>query len=204
MKKSENELTFELGQWVTTEDGYGQIIYIRPLYVENYVTDRKNRKNGEFIRRIFICKILCDFKGKIKIKINIYASASKIDKEGAEFVKNIKINQTDEYQKYLVFDDKVDICRQIFLEYKVSDKSSLKTDDLKQKLSDINKKLYPAFTFNEFVLECNMQNFPIKVEDFIPYGQTIKNDEKITLRLDSYLYKVRGKESVFQHVNLFT
>jgi hypothetical protein len=46
------DLEFEIGQWVGTEDGYGQIIYIRPYFVEDYENDRKGRKNGEFIQFI--------------------------------------------------------------------------------------------------------------------------------------------------------
>ena len=64
-------------------------------------------------------KILCDFKGKIKNKINIYTSISKLDKEGAAFVKDVKNNRPAEYAKYIVHDDKVDICRQVFLDYQV-------------------------------------------------------------------------------------
>jgi hypothetical protein len=205
MGKTEKELAFELGQWVSTEDGYGQIMYIRPLYVENYETYRQERKNGEFIRYIFICKILCDFKGKIKNqkRISTYTSISKIDKEGAAFVKEIKTNQPDEYRKYILFDDKVDLCGQLFLSYKLSNKQDLNMDDLKQKMSAINKNLYPAFTFNEFVKECNEQAFPVKVDDFRPYGSSVKKEEQVTIRLDSYLYKTKGKEAVFHKAYLF-
>jgi hypothetical protein len=121
--------------------------YIRPFYVEDYETDRKERKNGEFIRNIFICKILCDFKGKIKSKdrISTYTSISKLDKEGAAFVKDIKANQYDEYAKYIVHDDKVDICRQVFLDFQVVNKSSLNMEEVEQKLAVIEMNLYPCF-----------------------------------------------------------
>jgi hypothetical protein len=99
-------------------------MYIRPLYVEDYENNRKGRRNGEFIRNIFICKILCDFNGKIRRKINVYTSMSKLDKEGARLVKEIKKNQPDEYARYIVHDDKVDICGQLFRDYKVVNKSS--------------------------------------------------------------------------------
>jgi hypothetical protein len=202
-KKTADEVPFELGQWVTTEDGYGQVMYIRPFYVEDYETNRDERKNGEFMRYIFICKILCDFKGKIRNKINIYTSMSKLDKEGAEFVKDIKKNQPAEYAKYIVHDDKVDVCRQVFLDYKVVNKSSLNMEEVQQKLTEIEMNLYPAFTFKEFVAECGRQNFPIDLKMLVPYGYSVKKEERITLRFDSYLYKVKGKEAIFHSVRLF-
>jgi hypothetical protein len=204
-KAAANEIPFELGQWVSTEDGYGQVMYIRPFYVEDYETDRKERRNGEFERYIYVCKILCDFNGKIKIKnrINIYTSISKIDKEGAAFVKDIKTNQPDEYAKYIVHDDKVDICRQMFLQYQAVNKSTLNIEDVEQKLADIETALYPAFTFKEFVAECNKQNFPIDLKMLVPHGYSAKKEESITLRFDSRLYKVKGNEAIFHGVRMF-
>jgi hypothetical protein len=205
-KKTADEIPFELGQWVTTEDGYGQVMYVRPFYVEDYETTRKERKNGEFIRYIFICKILCDFKGKIRKnnRINIYTSMSKLDKEGAVFVKDIKTNQPDEYAKYIVHDDKVDICRQMFLDYQVVNKASLNIEEVEQKLADIETNLFPAFTFKEFAAECAQQNFPIDLKMLVPYGYSTKNEQRITLRFDSYLYKVKGKEAIFHGVRMFS
>jgi hypothetical protein len=203
-KKEANELPFELGQWVTTEDGYGQVMYIRPLYVEDYENNRKGRRNGEFIRNIFICKILCDFNGKIRRKINVYTSMSKLDKEGARLVKEIKKNQPDEYARYIVHDDKVDICGQLFRDYKVVNKSSLNIEEVQQKLAEIEMNLYPAFTFKEFVAECAKQNFPIDLKQLVPYGYSVKEEERIMLRFDSYLYKVKGKEAIFHGVRLFS
>ncbi len=204
-KKTADQIPFELGQWVTTEDGYGQLMYIRPFYVEEYETDRKERNNGEFIRYIFICKILCDFNGKIKNRnrIDTYTSISKLDKEGAAFVKEIKNNQPDEYAKYIVYDDKVDICWQMFRDYQVVNKSSLNIEEVERKLADIEINLLPAFTFKEFVAECAKQNFPIDLKMLVPYGYAAKKEERITLRFDSYLYKVKGKEVIFHGVRMF-
>lgn len=204
-KKEASEIPFELGQWVSTEDGYGQVMYIRPFYVEDYETSRKERKNGEFKRYTFICKILCDFNGKIRInkRVNIYTSISKIDKEGAAFVKGIKTNQYAEYAKYIVHDDKVDICGQMFLDYQVVNKANLNIDEVEKKLADIEASLLPAFTFKEFAAECAKQNFPIDLKMLVPYGYAAKKEERIMLRFDSYLYKVKGKEAIFHGVRMF-
>ncbi len=203
MRSNDKNKIFELGQWVGTEDGYGQILDIRPLYVENYETDRRERKNGEFIRNIFICKILCDFNGKVKTKIRVYTSINNLSKEGAALVKAIKQKQPSDYLNYIIFDDKIDVCRQIFLDYKLPTKSDVIVEELKQKISHIEKGLLPAFTFKEFLEKCRENQFLVDVEKFIPYGYTIKEEEKITIRLDSYRYKVKGKESVFHRVWLF-
>lgn len=204
-KKIPSEIPFELGQWVSTEDGYGQVMYVRPFYVEDYDTDRKDSKNGEFKRYIFVCKTLCDFKGKVKKnnRIKIYTSISKIDKEGLVFVKDIKAKQPDEYGKYIVHDDKVDICRQVFLDYQVVNKSALNAKEVEQKLADIEANLLPAFTFKEFIAECAKQNFPIDLTRLVPYGYSAKKEERVTLRFDSFLYKVKGKEAVFHGVRMF-
>jgi hypothetical protein len=203
-KKTDDGIPFELGQWVSTEDGYGQVMYVRPFYVEDYETKRNERKNGEFIRYIFICKILCDFKGKIKNKIGIYTSINKLDKEGTGIVKDIKTDQPVEYAKYIVHDDKEDICRQVFLDYQVVNKSSMNLEEVEEKLADIEKNLYPAFTFKEFVAECTKQKFPIDLKMLVPYGNSAKKEERVTLRLDSYLYKVKGKEAIFHAVRMFS
>jgi hypothetical protein len=81
-----DKLNFELGQWVSTEDGYGQIMYIRAFFVEDYENNRKEMKNGDFKRYLFICKILCNFSGKLKTsnRIKVYSSISPIDKEGED------------------------------------------------------------------------------------------------------------------------
>ncbi|HEY0652689.1 MAG TPA: hypothetical protein VGD65_06155 [Chryseosolibacter sp.] len=204
-KKPAGEIPFELGQWVTTEDGYGQVMYIRSFYIEDYETQRRERRNGAFIRYIFICKILCDFNGKIRKnkRINIYTSISKLDKDGAAYVKGIKLDQPGEYAKYIVHDDKVDICRQLFLDYQVVNKSSLNIEEVGAKLAEIELNLLPAFTFKEFVDECRKQNFPIDLKLLVPYGYSAKKEERITLRLDSYLYKVKGKEAIFHGVRMF-
>ncbi len=196
------ELNFELGQWVGTENGYGQIIYIRPFFVEDYENYRQGRKNGEFIRFIYICKILCGFEGKIKKsrRIDIYTSISPIDKEGLVHLKNIKEHQKEEYEKYIFFDDKISINKQLFRDYKLD---NLDYDKIliENQIKDINNRLYPAFTYKEFIKVFKEYDFPFKIENMVQYGEGNKNS--IMLRFDSFLYKVKGKEVIFDNVRIF-
>lgn len=191
---------FEIGQWMECEDGYGQILYIRDLFVESFSIDQGEKRIGDFLRTIFICKILCDFDGKIKKRkrINSYTSINPIKKINLEQVKKIKKNEK-EYYDYIHYEDKIDICRQIFLVYKTDASNK---EELKSQIAEINNRLQPAFTFKEFVKECKKSNFPFKVEDFVRYGQAY-GKSIIRLRLDSFLYKTKGAESIFHNIVLF-
>lgn len=194
-------LKFELGQWVSTEDGYGQIMYIRPFFVEDYENYRQGRKNGEFIRYIYVCKILCGFEGKIRKskRINIYTSISPIDKEGLVHLKNIKENQKEEYEKYIIFDDKTSICDQLFVTYKL-DILDFDKGLVEKQIKEINSRLYPAFTYKEFSKIFKEYDFPFKLECIVEYGEGDKNS--LQLRFDSFLYKVKDKEVVFNNVRM--
>jgi hypothetical protein len=195
------DLEFEIGQWVGTEDGYGQIIYIRPYFVEDYENDRKGRKNGEFIQFIYICKILCDFNGKIRKskRINIYTSVEPIDQKGLSFLNKIKTTQNSEYIKYILFEDKVSIHQQLFIKYKIS-KDNFEIEIVEKQIKEINKRLYPAFTYKEFINIFQEYDFPFKVEDILPYGHVNRNC--LELRFDSNLYKVKDKQVIFDNVIL--
>jgi hypothetical protein len=196
------ELKFELGEWVGTDNGYGQILYIRPFFVEDYEDNRQDRKNGEFIKYIYVCKNLCGFEGKIKKskRIDIYTSISKIDKKGLLHLKNIKEHQKEEYQKYIFFDDKLSINKQLFRYYKLDNLDFDKTL-IEDKIKEINNKLYPAFTYREFVKVFKEYDFPFKIENMVQYGEGNKNS--IMLRFDSFLYKVKEKEVIFNNVRVF-
>lgn len=195
------DLKFELGEWVSTEDGYGQIMYVRPFFVEDYENNRQGRKNGEFIRYIYVCKILCGFEGKIKKakRINIYTSISPISKEGLTYLKNIKENQKEEYEKYIFFDDKISICDQLFVKYKL-DIFDYDKELVEKQIKEINSRLYPAFTYKEFSKIFKEYNFPFKLESIVEYGEGDKNC--IQLRFDSFLYKVKDKQVVFNNVRM--
>ncbi len=195
------DIKFELGQWVGTENGYGQIMYIRPYFVEDYENDRKGRKNGEFIQFIYVCKILCGFDGKIKKskRINIYTSISQIDKDGLVHLKDIRENQKKEYEKYILYDDKISIYDELFVKYKL-DIVDYDKEFVEKQIKQINIRLYPAFTYKEFIKVFKEYDFPFQSENIVQYGHNISN--YIELRFDSNLYKIKDKEVVFDNVKV--
>jgi hypothetical protein len=199
------QIKFEIGQWIECEDGYGQIIHIRDFFVEPFKTDtKKEEKVGDFLRQIYVCKILCGFKGEIKkqSRISIYTSIAPLADKAFEIVNDIKLKQIGEYYNYIHYEDKYDICKQVFLAYRIGDDNSFDIKDIKTRISEINRNLYPSFTFKEFSIEFKKYNFPFKLEEFIRYDDHSYINEKIELRFDSRMYKVKGKETIFQNVVL--
>ncbi|MBC7884148.1 MAG: hypothetical protein H7X99_01635 [Saprospiraceae bacterium] len=195
-------IKFEIGQWVSTEDGYGQILYIRPFYVEEYEINRLGRKNGEFMRYIFICKILCNFQGKIKKskRIIAFTSISKIDNEGIRIVNAIKKDDNQEYIKYIFYDDKIGIRRELFLGFRLEE-LNFNRDILLNNILEINRRLFPSFTYKEFATMFCEYEMPFKLSNLIEYGSG--NKGSVGLRFDSNLYKVKDKEAVFDDVRIF-
>lgn len=194
-------INYELGEWVGTENGYGQIMYIRTYFVEEYENKLNNIKKGKFIKFIYICKILCDFNGKLKKnqRIKAFTVIDKIDKKGLFLVQKIKGEQTEEYMKYISYEDKQNITQQLFRSYLLDDYDFNK-ENISQIIKKINDKLYPSFTYNEFKEEIKNYELPFKIENIISYGDGDK--ETITLRFDSQLYKTKGKEVIFDNVKV--
>ncbi len=198
----ETELILELGQWVACSEGYGQILYIRTYYVEDYEKDRKGRKNGEFIKYMYIIKILCGFDGKIKKsnRIKNETSCSSIDKKGLKFVDKIKNEQKEEYSKYILYDEKVSLTKQILLDYKL-DTLEYDEDEVTNQLTEIYFNLYPSFTYKEFAKEFKKYDFPFKLDNLNVYS-AFGDFQFVTLRFDSVLYKTKDKEAIFNDVKI--
>jgi hypothetical protein len=190
---------FHIGQWVATEDGYGQIIYIRKIFSESFSKD--NSDNGTFLRMIYLCKIFCNFKGKIKKshQLRSYTRVDSLTPKKITFVDEIKEANNDKYLNYIYYDDKVNLKKQIFLTYEI-DKSNVKS--IEEKINSINSEIKPSFTFKEFIKESKNQNLPINLKNFKKYGETFNRSNVIDLRFDSELYKVKGNNSIFTNVIL--
>ena len=54
------------GEWVTCEDGIAKILHIFPKYAEEFDLNINKKVLYEFECYIYIGKVFCDFKGKIK------------------------------------------------------------------------------------------------------------------------------------------
>jgi hypothetical protein len=198
------KLKFELGEWVGTDHGYGQIMYVRPFFAEDYENQLHIYKKGTFKRYVYICKILCGFDGKIRKtkRINIYTVVDSIDKNGKAFVKEIKQNQNEEYLKYIFYDDKKDLTSQKFVYYKL-DHFDFKNKEIEEKLYLMYQNLEGAFTYKEFMKEFKKHDMPFKLENIIEYGGAIGSESSVCLRFDSRMYKVKNNEAVFYWVQFF-
>lgn len=199
------ELNFDIGQWVACSLGYGQIIYIRAYYIEDYENHRQGRKNGEFIMYMYIIKILCGFDGRIKKSNRIINSTSiePIDKQGKEFVEKIKKELKDEYNKYILYDEKNSLNYQLFLEYKL-DKLDFDIDKIEDKFYEFVNQLNPSFTYKEFSKLFKEYDFPFKLENLNGYALSDRLEgPKVQLRFDSKLYKTKDKEAIFDNVRIF-
>ena len=72
-----NTTQFEIGQWINTDEYFAQIIAINEEYVEKYsYAYFDGKKVGEYMGDILICKVLCDFNGKIKKRNRIIIASS--------------------------------------------------------------------------------------------------------------------------------
>ena len=195
---------FELGEWVKTEDGYGQILYIRNFYVEPFVelaSYQEKDINGIY-KTMYGVKMFCNFEGKIKKKnlLNFYININKLD--GAKDNKTYKLaikNNTEEYRVYKSSDekDKSESCLEIAYIVESKDRDKIKT--LVETICD---DLNYSFTFKEFSKEFNKYKTGIKLENFIKYGYgySIKQENKISFIFFSTNYKTVGKERVFDFV----
>lgn len=103
-----NNKIFEIGEWVRTEDGIGQVLYNREVYFQEFHQYTRQGKKGEFIKMLYICKILCGFDGKIKnrFKINTYISISSIYEKEKKYIEQIRLKQHEKYVKYILYEPK--------------------------------------------------------------------------------------------------
>ncbi len=187
---------FEIGTWVGTEDGYGQILYNRPLYVEEFTLATKLGKKGELDRVMYICKVFCSFEGKVKSKFLVrnYTSVQELSKKEKGLVEKTKSDNPERYKEYITEEGKEILLRQVFLTYKVEDDQ---VDEILEKIRNISKALKPFFTFKEFVKEFKKNEMPFSYQDFYKKGQSYIRSEVVSLRFDSILYATKNKESIF-------
>lgn len=190
---------FEIGTWVATEDGYGQVLFNRKLYIEEFTLAFNKGKIGDFERTIYLCKILCGFNGKIKSRfsIKVYTSIQELNEKEENLVQKIKVDNPEGYKNYITEEGKELLTGQVFLTYKIDDNQ---VEEVLEKISTINRKLKPFFTFKEFAKEFKKNDMPFSYKDFYKYGYSYNRSEVISLRFDSLLYATKKKESIFNNV----
>lgn len=200
MIKREEKL-FDIGQWVATEDGFGQVIYNRNLFYEEFSLAVQDVKIGSFNRTVYICKILSDFDGRVKkrLKLDLYTSINSLNKKEVKIINRIKSDFPEKYNQYVLFEPTSNLTRQIFLEYKVEDKEIAK---IHADIEGISKDLPRSFTFKELKKASKASALPFAISDFIKHNETKNREECITIRLDSERYKMKRKEAIFRGIVL--
>lgn len=190
---------FEIGSWVSTEDGYGQVLFNRKLYIEEFTLAFNKGKIGDFERALYLCKVFCGFDGKIKSRfpINVYTSIQELNKKEEKLVQRIKAENPERYNNYIMEEGKELLTGQVFLTYKIDDNQ---VEEVLEKISIINRKLKPFFTFKEFAKEFKKNDMPFSYQDFYKKGQSYNRSEVVSLRFDSFLYATKKKESIFNNV----
>ena len=201
MNNWRTEELYDIGEWIATEDGYGQILYNRNLYYEEFDKANNECKPGEFNRSVYICKILSDFEGnpKTRIKLDLYTSINKLKRKEKMLINQIKSNNPSDYKKYLLNEPKENVTRQVFLEYHIKE-SELQI--VKEEINNICSCLSRTFTFKEFKKEGKKSKLPFQISDFIKNEEKKDRSKCITLRFDSQLYRTKGKETLFDSIRV--
>jgi hypothetical protein len=194
---------FDIGEWVSTEDGLGQVIYNRPIHVEKFNKQKGKDKVGTHLRNLYICKVLCDFEGKPKrsFKTNIYSSIDRLNPNDLELIEQVKKISPDLYEKYLLSENKTLLQHQCFVSFGLF---NIEKDLLQAKFVNIKDKLANEFTFKEFEKVFNNENMSFDILEYIQYGYTKpQGSTELKIRFDADLYKVRDKEFVFKNFRVF-
>jgi hypothetical protein len=205
----DKNINFEIGNWVSCEDGIGQLIYIREFHVEPFVElnsyDEVDEKG--VYHRLYGVKLLCDFEGKLKKRhsLKFYVSSRLLKKQYKDFVEEIKTKTPEAYERYMVYDQKDESEYDFTLKYYVEKKSETKYISL---VDDVCYNLLPHFTFKEFKKEFKKQCTEIKIEDFIKENDFVGRDNMDELNILSIVfysrnYKVVNKERIFSGVRGF-
>ena len=200
MENWRTEELLDIGEWVATEDGYGQILFNRNLYYEEFDKATGNHiKVGTLRRTIHLCKILSDFDGIVKkrIKLDIYTSVNKLRTREKELVDKIREEHPKEYNRYLLSEPRENVTRQIFLDYRFH---TNEVELMKKEILRIRRSLRRTFSFKEFEKEGDNSNLPFRISEFLKYGEIRDRSKCITLRFDSQLYRTMSKEALFDNV----
>jgi len=195
-----NSAQFEIGQWIYTDEYYAQILMVNEDYVEKYsYAYFDGKKVGEYIGDTLICKVLCDFNGKIKKQNRIiiassnWSNALKADEK--KIIKEIKSKQPEEYRNYITYNEKDTIGESLSIYLSLSEK------EIEKALYEINlisEKLPNTFTFKEFVKTAKSLNFSLDFEKSLGYQSGW--GETFSVNFFSPLAKTVNKQKVYSRI----
>lgn len=181
-------------------EGIGQVIYVRENFVEEFTEEYfEGRKVGDYIYDVLVCKLLCDFNGKIRKKNRVLAVRDRyckpIDKESKRIVDFVKSESPKEYRDYVIWDDKSDIGGSVAIEFAVPGDL---ISHLQQQIGAINDALPSSFTLKEFLALSAEKNLSLD------FGQAKKyvpgTGLNFSVILFNRLYKTVGKKRIYTKV----
>lgn len=191
---------YQIGDWISCEDGIGQIIYVRDLFYENYIErDEKSKlKIGDIYKTFFIIKLLCDFEGKLKKKnLFVFHQAiycNSLSKKYIELVEKIKFEKKDDYRRYIIYDEKIELNYSVSLDYRIDPEEKNKIINI---ISNLTWELWPAFTFDDFCKKIKEKNIYFEPKGYIKGWHDSNYSEIIRLHFYSRLMKVANKKMIF-------
>lgn len=192
-------MRFELGQWVKSEDGIGQIIWIRPLNEITFFPLNKYEKEkiDEFgnYKYIFIIKFFLN--NKFKILNNFYFGSCTeswirpLNFDEIKDLNELKKDKKEKYYKYLTYDEftstkyfgeifyvipriNIDQIKLDLLEFKKSVIGKyFYIDDLKLFLSERKSKLnFDDFVIDKYFSELDKETYKVLVLQFFTSNNT--------------------------------
>ena len=191
---------FEIGEWVSDGIYIGQVLSIRNLYVEKYTADYfEDKKLGSFKATLATIKVLCETDGKIKKRDRIASYNmdyfKQVNQEESTLIQSIKSNQPEEYEKYILYDQKKDIFSVSYIGFSIV---MSELDNIQEKIQSILQALPNAFTLTEFIKESQLQKLPLDFDTGT--GSTIYDEGNFELQFINSNYRVINKKRIFTNV----
>lgn len=191
----------EIGQWVSCEEGLGQVLAVREQYIEEFTPADLEESWGERpFKEFLIIKLFLNHDGKVAKAYRVVYNQSKycctLTTKQNNLINKYKTKHAEDYRDYILSDEKTDLDYIVTVPYQVA------ADEKEQVVDTLNRtcwKVWPNFTFNEFKKEFKKANlkfdFSTKINGYSKPGQP----DKIRLMLYSRMMKIVKKKMVFYY-----
>lgn len=194
-----------IGDWVLTEDGIGQVLYIRDFYVEEFVEImpfEDELKKGGLYKTFVGVKLFCNFNGKVKkiFKVDFYHSYSceKLSKTDSKLLKKSLEENKALYEKYKRYTPKRDVFSYVELSYLIEENKEKVIFEIRNLIKDLSL----PFTFKELKKEFEKSTIKLNLNNYLKHGVNASAQSKITFVLYNSSYKVYKKERLFDYLKI--
>ena len=169
-------------------------------YVEKYsYAYFDGKKVGEYIGDTLICKVLCDFNGKIKKQNRIIIASSNLSRtlkaDEKKVIREIKDKQPEEYRNYVTYNEKSTIGESLSIYLSLSEQEIEKAID---EINLVSEKLPNTFTFKEFIKIAKPLNFSLNFDKSLGYQPGW--GETFSVNFFSPLSKTVNKQKIYSRV----